>query len=441
MDDAGDAASVAPDYGFDAASKLRDQLNSSLLAIAERTDPRTRCIILSGGVDTCAILAAAAATGVTFAAAITVLTGADSPDREFATRAAASAGLPHHIVEVTSTDLVDSYLPQCVKELGTFDGMTLRNSLVVAAAMRKASELGFTNAIVGDGADELFGGYSFMWGMHDNRFGWRAKRDTMCRQWTFATAKLAAMHRLASHSPYTEPPFVAWALECTGRAECIGEREICLVLGGERLRHACGKVVLREAYETISSWRRKDPIEVGSGITVIGHDPFWADLISDAELATAQSQLLERGYVLKNKEHLANFRAFEAMFGADGATLPTKRRLPIGQGCAGCCFEIGDAAFCEVCGAYPAQRGTKGPAKGGAATAATPSPPADGASSSATLTLGLFEGLGLLAWLALLALGLYQIFTAEWTTAPTPPPLVPVPRQLCLGPLCIPLPK
>ena len=29
--------------------------------------------------------------------------------------------------------------------------------------------------------------------------------------------------------------------------------------------HACGKVVLREAYETGASWRRKDPIEVGSG--------------------------------------------------------------------------------------------------------------------------------------------------------------------------------
>ena len=30
--------------------------------------------------------------------------------------------------------------------------------------------------------------------------------------------------------------------------------------------------------------------------------------------------------------------------------------LALGLGCAGCCFEIGEKTFCEVCGAYPAQR-------------------------------------------------------------------------------------
>ena len=116
------------------------------------------------------------------------------------------------------------------------------------------------------------------------------------------------------------------------------------------------QVVLREAYDTIASWRRKDPIEVGSGVTVISHDAYWADLISDAELHEAKAEALARGFVLKDKEHLANFRAFEQAFGPGGAAHPTKRRLGLGLGCAGCCFEIGEATFCEVCGAYPAQR-------------------------------------------------------------------------------------
>ena len=110
------------------------------------------------------------------------------------------------------------------------------------------------------------------------------------------------------------------------------------------------------SFQTIASWRRKDPIEVGSGITVIGHDPFWANLISDAELAEAKAALGVRGFDIKSKEHLANFRAFEAAFGADGKGLPTRVRQPLGEGCVGCCFEIGDAMFCEVCGQYPAQR-------------------------------------------------------------------------------------
>lgn len=226
------------------ASELRSTLNAALLAIAERTAPEERCIILSGGVDTCAILTAAKQVGVTFAGAITVLTGADAPDAEFAAAAAAASHLEHHVVTMTPADLLETYLPACVQHLATFDGMTLRNSLVVAAAMRRAAALGYKSAVVGDGADELFGGYSFTWGMADDVDGWRAKRDKMCGAWTFATPQLAQLHGLEAHSPYTEPAFVEWALAHTGRAECIGHRPIHLTLGGERLAHACGKVVL-----------------------------------------------------------------------------------------------------------------------------------------------------------------------------------------------------
>ena len=73
-------------------------------------------------------------------------------------------------------------------------------------------------------------------------------------------------------------------------------------------------------------------------------------------LAAARAAMAARGFVLKDKEHLVNFRAFEAAFGRDGERLPTRRRLGLGEGCAGCCFDIGDSMFCEVCGAYPAAR-------------------------------------------------------------------------------------
>mmetsp|Transcript_27230 Transcript_27230/g.69196 ORF Transcript_27230/g.69196 Transcript_27230/m.69196 type:complete len:353 (-) Transcript_27230:157-1215(-) len=338
------------------SAALREKLAAALVEIDEASTPtKTRCIILSGGVDTCAILAAAKELDMNFGGAITVVTDESSPDLPFATAAAEEHSLVHHVVRVTSQDLVNTYLPACVKLLHTFDGMTLRNSLVVAAAMRRASELGFTHAVVGDGADELFGGYSFMWGMANDIGGWKEKRDTMCAQWTFATSALAGMYGLTSHSPYTASGLVSWAIAETNRSDCIGERPIRLVHGGEAVAHQTGKVLLREAYDTISSWRRKDPIEVGSGITVIGHDPFWSELIVDDEYAIAKADMSARGFVLKNKEHLANFRAFEACFGRDGAAHPKKKRLQVGEGCVGCCFEIGEATFCDVCGAYPAQ--------------------------------------------------------------------------------------
>lgn len=340
--------------------EFRAVFETSLKDIAARTDSNTRCLILSGGVDTCAILEAASAIGVTFEAAVTVVVAADdkAPDAAFATAAAQQHGLHHHIVRLAPQDLIQEYLKPCIRELYTFDGMTLRNSLVVAAAFHKVAELGFKDAIVGDGADELFGGYSFTWKTEDPE-EWKEKRDAMCRKWTFATEALANMYGLKSHSPYMEPDFVKWAVENTTREDCIGERPIQLVYGGDYQDHVTGKMILREAYKTVSSWRRKDPIEVGSGITVIGHDDYWEDTISDKEFEAETLSFLERGFVICTKENLVNFRAFESCFGGDSRTieLPNIKRMDLGSGCKGCCFDIGDGTFCHVCGAYPAQRG------------------------------------------------------------------------------------
>ena len=293
--------------------EFRTIFESSLGDIHARTnsDPSQRCLILSGGVDTCAILSAAQTIGMTFAAALTVVTGDDSPDLGFAVACAKEHGIPHHhhhVIRLNADELVSQFLPDVVTKLQIFNGMLIRNSLVIAAAFKKASELGFKHAVVGDGADELFGGYSFMWGNEDDPDGeWRKKRDGMCAQWTFSTQELASMYGMKQHSPYTEKKMVDWAIATTERKDCIGIRPIRLVYGGERVDHITGKVILREAYDTVASWRRKDPIEVGSGVTIIGHDPYWKDQISDEEFETETTQLLERGYRIDRKEILLIF--------------------------------------------------------------------------------------------------------------------------------------
>jgi asparagine synthetase B (glutamine-hydrolysing) len=59
---------------------------------------------------------------------------------------------------MTANDLVQEYLPATVKLLQTWDGMTLRNSLVISAAFKEAKRLGMTSVVVGDGADEILEG-------------------------------------------------------------------------------------------------------------------------------------------------------------------------------------------------------------------------------------------------------------------------------------------
>jgi len=339
----------------DAVEKCRLHLCESLKILLDKTNPDERAIILSGGVDTCAILEAAALMEISFAVAITVVIGDDAPDEAFSKFAASKHNIEHCIIRLTAEDLVERYLPQTVKLLHTWDGMTLRNSLVISAAFQEAKRRGMSHVIVGDGADELFGGYSFMWGCEDDVSLWKKKRDDMCNKWTFATSQLADSYGIKEYAPYMEEQFVSWALENTTREDCIGERPIKLVLKGESIMHAVGKVLLREAFETCASWRRKDPIEVGSGATIISGDDYWADKLTDEEFRIEQEELKEKeGLIIRSKEHLINLRSYMDVFG--GLFHPKKKRMPIGQGCAGCCFEVGQENFCHICGAWPAQR-------------------------------------------------------------------------------------
>ena len=337
-------------------------------------------IILSGGVDTCAILEAAAMSSldITFAVAITVVIGDTSPDElysKYAVYKHQDIIKKHVIIKMTPQQLIDTYLPSTIQILHTWDGMTIRNSLVIAAAFQQAASqtFGLTDVIVGDGADELFGGYSFTWGSTPDNMTtseeWKDKRDSMCSQWTFATNDIAKHYNLKSYSPYMDHEImVDWALNETQRDDCISYDQcyIQLTLGGPYEIHTTGKVLLREAFVTGSSWRRKDPIEVGSGITIIGYDDYWTNYhnITDEEFRMEQTNLRrEHGIIINSKEYLMNFRTYQQVFG--GIAHSTKQRYPMNddRGCIGCCFEIGSTTsmFCHICGAYPAQRNSPSP--------------------------------------------------------------------------------
>lgn len=337
----------------DQSKECRDRLCTSMEKISKQIDPRQTAIILSGGVDTCAILEAAKCIGLKFSLAITVVIGDESPDKDFAIHAASAHNLEHHVLQITADDLVNDYLPATIRLLKTWDGMTLRNSLVISAAFKEAQRLGMKEVITGDAADELFGGYSFMWGCEDDLTLWKKKRDDMCHNWTFATSQLADFYEITAHQPFMDEDFVAWALTTT-RKDCIGEKPIKLLLHGESIMHKVGKVILREAFDTCASWRRKDPIELGSGACIISKDEYWNARIKDDEYKADVLDLKQKGIVIQTKEHLINFRAYCEVFG--GIIHPDNKRLPLGQGCAGCCFDIGEENFCKICGMWPAQR-------------------------------------------------------------------------------------
>jgi asparagine synthase (glutamine-hydrolysing) len=313
-----------------AARALRSRVEES---VARRP---ADCLVLSGGLDT-SILAPLAAKGGTHVA-VTVLASSDAPDRPYATAVAEALGWEHRVLDVTLDDLL-SEVDFVVRELKTFDPMEIRNSIVIARALREAARLGVRSVMTGDGADELFGGYSFMWAKPDREFETYSRR--MAETMHFSSFPLGRSLGLEVHAPYIDPRIVEFAVQLPKRLK-VGNRE------GSPM----GKWVLRWAFpEAIACWRRKDPIEVGSGSARL--PALFAERISAEEFSAEQRRIREEDRIqIRDPEHLGYYRAFQRIHG----TSPMGERFRAGS-CAGCGFSLPrpEATFCPTCGKFPAR--------------------------------------------------------------------------------------
>ncbi|KAK9814684.1 hypothetical protein WJX72_009768 [[Myrmecia] bisecta] len=278
------------------------------------------CIILSGGLDT-SICAEVGNEMLGLKRAFTVLATPDATDRHYASRVASAAQLRHCPIE-TSLEALLTELPWVVRVLQTFDPMSLRNSIAVARALKEAQKEGFTCAVTGDAADELFGGYSFTTRLDDEP--WREQRARMVSVMHFDSLRLGKHLGVHVSSPYLDEAVIKHALSLT-KADCVAEHE------GQLL----GKMALRAAFpEVTSCWRSKDPIEVGCGSTELGARPwlnkrgYFDGKISDAAFAREVATIAHNHEVaIRDKEHLHYYRAFREVF-PNGAVPGKPRSKP-----------------------------------------------------------------------------------------------------------------
>lgn len=344
-----------------AATGCRVALCAALQKIRERHMGKRIVLLLSGGVDTAAIIEANAClpadARLTFSHGVAVFATEAATDRPYCKLLRVRhTDLEHVPVEVTLQSLL-SVLPFCVKTLTTFDGMTLRNSLVVAMAMQRAQELGAEVIVTGDGADELLGGYSYTWTTTDEAV-WVQKRNDLSTKMNFCTSKMASAMGMVAESPYMDAAFVDWVTSATTRADCVGERLIELQPGDERVLHITGKVCLREAFpDSPSAWRRKDPIEVGSGATDynVSKSDFFVQLIPTDQYAAEKAQIEVSDKVrIFDAEHLYYYRQFRQSFPSDSDTGLLRFES---DPCVMCGFQLKTPTenFCHTCGAWPAR--------------------------------------------------------------------------------------
>ncbi|KAI3433330.1 hypothetical protein D9Q98_003148 [Chlorella vulgaris] len=352
----------------DGVARLRETVLGAFRDIAAhpRWDRSRACIILSGGLDS-SIVACLGKDILGFQSAFTVVTTPDSTDREHSVAVAAVAGLEHTLLDISLEDLLQE-LPDCVRLLQTFDGMELRNDIAVCRALREAAAAGFTCAVTGDAADELFGGYSFTHRL--DAAAWEHNRQRMVDLMKFGSVPLGEHFGLFVTSPFTQPAVIQAAMQFN-KADCVqpqpssGGLGSGLVAGGTA--PLLGKMPLRLAFpEVPTCWRGKDPIEVGCGTTELSDRPwlpqpavgYFSSRISDDDFEQHQRAAEQQGVIIRDKEHLRYFQEFMRQFPC--YEVPGKPRFG-SDPCPACGWQLSsrDQTFCVTCGHYDAQLRSK----------------------------------------------------------------------------------
>lgn len=310
------------------SADLREVLTA---AVAER---RCEAILLSGGLDTSIVATLARERGLRLA--VTVAVGEDPPDLRYATSLARRLGIDHVVLRRSLDDLLAS-LPSLIRLIGTFDGMFLRNDVVVYEGLREVAARGARSCWTGDGADELFAGYSFMYERSPEQIEATVRRFATTMR--FNGPAIGRAFGVDVRSPYLHSDVIAHAIALPGAAMIMEH-------AGRRM----GKAPLRRAFDGLLPddhlFRRKDPIEIGSGATRLREHV--AARVGDDLAAECARILAEDGVRIRDAEHLAYYRLYREVFSGP----PRSDQLQPKE-CPGCHARGPEGTYCTTCGAYP----------------------------------------------------------------------------------------
>jgi asparagine synthase (glutamine-hydrolysing) len=293
-------------------------------------------LLLSGGLDT-SIIATIASKYRKLKAFTVAFEEAPSPDIDYAKQIAEKFNLEHTIHNLSMEELYHE-LPTIVRVMNSFDPMEIRNSVVILVGLEAAKETGISAILTGDGADELFAGYSFLFNYSKKEL--QRELQKIWKNMRFSSIDIANYLNMEAKLPYLDEHFQSFAKQIDPELKIHKENNLVI-----------GKWILRKAFEGILpqniTWRVKTPIEQGSGTA---HLPQLFDkLISDTEFEEKKQKILKEDRVeIRDKEHLTYYEIYRSKIGVPSATNIE------GRICPKCNSNIPtDATYCRTCGAYP----------------------------------------------------------------------------------------
>lgn len=316
-------------------------LRSLLLRVLSESEP-AGCLLLSGGLAS-DVLAEAWKGG--FKTAITVACGSKAVDKPHATAVAMKVGLPHSIISQRPIDLLEAELKFVVRTLRTFDPMEVRCGLALAGALRLAQQQGFSSVVTGDGAEELFTGYSFMTKMTEVKL--QECRQHMVEYLRYPARALGEALGLKVLQPFLHEDVRHFALGLS-KGDLMGET--LTAEGGP-----AGKLVLRQAFpEVYAANRQKEQIEVGAGTSTLKRT--LSRLFSPDDFRIERNRIRKDDRIrLRDAEQLYYYRAFRIVFG--GPDIAGIARFGP-EACVACGYPpmFPDQLVCSTCGEFPARK-------------------------------------------------------------------------------------
>ena len=293
-------------------------------------------ILFSGGLDT-SVLAVVASKFVSLKAFTVALQGAPAPDVKYATLVAKRLKLKHLVHDLGEDELYDG-IKKVVKTMKSFDPMEIRNSVAVYVGLKVAKENGVNAVMTGDGCDELFAGYSFLFDLEKEQLNLELRK--LWEVMSFSSVPLAKAIGIEAKLPFLDPDFKAFAMKLDSRYKVQSEKG-----------RTVGKWIIRKAFENFLPqevvWRVKTPIEHGSGTTVL--PSMFGEKISDAEFEEKKTKYLDEDKVtIRDKEQLFYYEIYRSALG-----VPSPTNLE-GKLCPQCNSNVAEkSTFCRTCGAYP----------------------------------------------------------------------------------------
>ena len=244
-------------------------------------------------------------------------------------------GLDLSIVNVKTAVILEA-IEETIKILKNFNDIEIRNNVVMYLAIKWAKDKGEKSIITGDGADELFAGYSFLINKPEEELEKEIKR--VCSVMHFPTQEIGKALGVNIESPFLNESVISLANKIPVNLKVREEN-------GKR--H--GKWILRKTFEKVIPkqivWREKSPMQEGSGTA--GLTNLFESVINE-ETFVEKKLTVEKvdGVVIRSRESMYYYEIFRKLFGS-----PVDKQSD--DTCPYCKHSVGKSKFCRMCGAFP----------------------------------------------------------------------------------------